>query len=47
LRIKSPNQTEPFPSTVSSEWFRSSHVAFTTFDLDPLFQARSNSSAAE
>ena len=42
LRIKSPNQTEPFPSTVSSAWFRSLQVAFATFDLDQLFQARSS-----
>jgi hypothetical protein len=31
LRIRSPNQTEPFPSTVSSAWF--SGWLFTTFDL--------------
>ena len=28
LRIGSPNQIEPFPSTVSSAWFRSPQLAF-------------------
>ena len=28
LRIKRPNQTEPFPSTVSSAWLRSPYVVF-------------------
>ncbi len=30
-RITEPNQTEPFPSTVSSAWFRSPYVAFYHF----------------
>jgi len=31
LRIKTPNQTEPFPSTVSSAWFRSPRLAVYHF----------------
>ncbi len=36
LRIQSPNQTEPFPSTVSSAWFRSPLLAFYHFRSGPV-----------
>ena len=40
LRIGSPNQTEPLPSTVSSAWFRSPYVAFYHFRSGPVISGK-------